>query len=246
MSANPPQPDLVSHQGSSQGSSPNPAPELPPHSNEGRRSEAESEDDGFVEKLHVDTYISRLRPPSCRRRRRDQVLLCVPSSGNRVCRRTIPVLASERIQLLFECEERNLRRVMDVPRGLHFFSYCTFNIDFGEFPSSPSLLSPPRASLPEVVLSSTSPTTSWMLLRTSACPLSLQPPGPLLFDLERALPTMVACCFAGPIPLCIRLQMNPVANLSDWLPTAAYHYLYITSSPDNGRPLSLNRRRTWD
>jgi hypothetical protein len=40
--------------------------------------------------------------------------------------------------------------------------------------------------------------------------------------------------------------MNPVANLSDWLPTAAYHYLYITSSPDNGRLLSLNRRRTWD
>ncbi len=184
-------------------------------------------------------------PPACRRRR-DQVLHCLPSSGNRVCRRTIPVLASERIQLLFECEERNLRRVMDVPRGLHFFSYCTFNLDFGGIPYFTIPNFPPRASLPEVVLSGTNPTTSWMLLRTSACPLSLQPPGPLLFDLERALPTMVACCFAGPIPLCIRLQMNPVANLSDWLPTAAYHFLYITSSPDNGRPLSLNRRRTWD
>jgi hypothetical protein len=57
---------------------------------------------------------------------------------------------------------------------------------------------------------------------------------------------MVACCFAGPIPLCIRLQMNPVATLSDWLPTAAYHFIYITDSPDNGPLLSLNRRRTWD
>ncbi len=80
MSANPPQPDLISHQGLAQGGPPDLAPELPPHSDEGGHSEAESEDDGFAEELHVDTYISQGRPPLCRRRR-DQVMQCVPNSG---------------------------------------------------------------------------------------------------------------------------------------------------------------------
>ncbi len=181
MSANPPQPDLISSQGSAQGGSPNLGPELPSHSIVGRHAEAESEDGRSVERLHVDTYISQLRPPACRRRR-DQVLLCVPSSGNRVCRRTIPVLTSERIQLLFECEERNLRRVMDVPRGLHFFNptvarqktqikFVELNWIFlvtahsisisGEFPSSPFLTFPPVLASPR-----------------SCCPaLVLPPPG---------------------------------------------------------------------
>jgi hypothetical protein len=55
-----------------------------------------------------------------------------------------------------------------------------------------------------------------------------------VFDLEREMPAVLACYFTGPVPVAVTLMPCPTANLSFWLPTACYHYFYITDMPATG------------
>jgi hypothetical protein len=245
MSENIPQPDIVSHQGVPQGSPYSSSGMLSQYSDEEGYSEAESEYDGFIEALVIDPYSGQNRPPPCHRRR-DQVMLCVPTRGNRVCRRSVAILASEDNRLIFECEERNLSQVVSVSRGLHFFSYCTFNLDFGGIPPVSIPTCPPLEGLPEVTISAADPASTWRRVRTGSCPFYIQPPLCLVFNLEREQPTVVACLFNGPAPLSVMLQACPIMNLAEFLPTAAYHFIYITDIPEGGPLLSQEGMRIVD
>jgi hypothetical protein len=214
---------------------------LSPYADDGEHSEAESEYEGFIEALVIDPYIRHSHPPPCRRRR-DQAILCdprpFPTRGYRVCRRSVAILACEDGRLIFECEERDLRQVVGVARGLHFFSYCTFNLDFGGIPPLSVPTCPPLEGLPEVTISGAEPTTTWRRVRTTSCPVFIQPPHSLVFNLERDQPTAVACMFDGPIPLSIMLQPCPIMNLAEFLPSASYHFIYISDIPEGGPLLS--------
>jgi hypothetical protein len=245
MSENIPQPDVISHQGMPQGSPYSSSAMLSHYSDEEGHSEAESEYDGFIEALVIDPYSGQNRQPLCHRRR-DQVMLCTPTRGNHVCRRSVAILASEDNRLIFECEERDLSQVVGVSSGLHFFSYCTFNLDFGGIPPVSVPTCPPLEGLPEVTISAAEPTTTWRRVRTTSCPIFMQPPLSLVFNLERSLPTAVACMFDGPTPLSIMLQPCLLLNLAEFLPSASYHFMYISDVPEGGPLLSREGMRIVD
>ena len=238
MSDNVPLPDATVPQEVPQG-----VPQGAPHVS-GRRqplyidevdlSSSGSEDDGFEESRCVDPYAPQRRPAYCYRRR-DQTIFCVRgASGVPSCRRAVAILAADDGHLLFECSERNLRHTVAVSRGLHFFSYCTFNVDFGGVRSLFVPACPPLEGLPEVHISGADPAATWLQVRTTGTPYYVPAPHSLVFDVERELPAVLACYFTGPIPVSVTLTPCPSANLSFWLPTACYHFLYITDMPAGG------------
>ena len=206
----------------------------PLYADEEGQSTSGSEDDGFEELLSVDPYAPQRRPTYCYRRR-DQIIYCV--QGNRgllTCRRTVAILAADDGNLLFECSERGLRHTVAVSRGLHFFSYCTFNCDFGGVRALFAPTCPPLENLPEVRITSADPAATWLQVRTSGTPYYIPAPRSLVFDLERELPAVLACYFPGPVPVAVTLVPSPSANLAFWLPTAHYYFFYITDMPATG------------
>jgi hypothetical protein len=208
--------------------------EPPLYADEEGQSTSVSEDDGFEESISMDPYAPQRRPAYCYRRR-DQIIYCV--QGNRgllTCRRTVAVLAADDGHLLFDCPERGLRRTVAVSRGLHFFSYCTFNVDFGGVRTLFVPACPPLEGLPEIQISGADSAATWLQVRTTGTPYYIPAPRSLVFDLEREMPTVLACYFTGPVPVSVTFMPCPTANLSFWLPTACYHYFYITDMPAGG------------
>jgi hypothetical protein len=88
--------------------------------------------------------------------------------------------------------------------------------------------------LPEVHISSADPAATWLQVRTTGTPYFVPAPRSLVFDVERELPAVLACYFPGPVPVAVTLVPSPSANLSFWLPTACYHFFYITDMPAGG------------
>jgi len=194
------------------------------------------EDDGFVEVLEVDEYPCVDRPPFCRRGD-DQRVYCMrmlPTIGDRACRRAVAVLAAKAGTLVFECEEKRLRREVEVGEGLHIFSWCFSNLAFKGFKPLSTTPLPPLEGIPDFTIANAAegPMT-WLRVETAMGPFRPMARS-YVFNVERDAPTLLACFCPGPVPLSILLMPSPTANLENFMPTAKYYYVYLTSVPECG------------